>query len=847
MNDFFSERPIGEKSFRSICFALRLEGEQFYSVVPTSYASSKQHFDLTQVYEEQLEQVHEEQLEKIRESCRQRIENRHGWMRLLNGEEIGVDQLYVDVWLLGKPERDHFNTAESLLTDFDTAEDRLALSNRFGRRPGLEIANSKSKLVILGKPGSGKTTFLKQLAIDWCKTKFKPHKIAVFIEFRKIRKNTWYLLDAIDRELGLANWRQAEEYLQNIEKLDGLLVDPEKKLLDIERGYNEVRIDKKTFKLRKGQLQSEIDELQRERQIAQRQLERCRAFVKACLTQKKLLILMDGLDEIQTKELRRDVKEQISEISRRYPNNHFFLTCRTQTLETTPAGFSSVEVASFDLNQVNQFVQNWFFAVGLSKAESILKGKAIQSAVANQPDLRETTTTPVLLSLLCVVWQDSEEIPKNKTNLYKKGVNWLLRRWNRKKEIEDWEVGTQEYRKLSIEEKENLLMDIAAHKFENPSNFVLFEEDILAKQVAEYLSLSNVEEGVEVLRSIETQHGLLVERADELWSFSHLTFQEYFTVQWLTQLPPKQLSEKIANPQWKKTVEQIVKSQQPADHLLRAIKRAIDLAVSQDQGIQTFLCRLLQKESYLQTNYKTAAIRAFYYSLTYLPDLHLTRSLDLHLTRSLDSALDHALTNSPYLYFVLSHSLNRTYILDRALSLEIFLSLARSLDCALELANSLDRSLESASELEPNLALDLNLAAALSYSLLLSRPHSHSVCLARSLSPFLINRLRQLKNNLVISNSSKENQHWWSLNGSKWTNQLLQVMLDCRNLDYNRKLDGKQQQKVQSYYEANKFLADLMKIEGGIREECRYEIEDGILLPWEELQRRQPNLYSDLN
>jgi len=31
-----------------------------------------------------------------------------------------------------------------------------------------------------------------------------------------------------------------------------------------------------------------------------------------------------------------------------------------------------------------------------------------------------------------------------------------------------------------------------------------------------------------VLKSIEAQHGLLVERA-EIYSFSHLTFQEYFT------------------------------------------------------------------------------------------------------------------------------------------------------------------------------------------------------------------------------------------------------------------------------------------------------------------------------
>jgi len=45
-----------------------------------------------------------------------------------------------------------------------------------------------------------------------------------------------------------------------------------------------------------------------------------------------------------------------------------------------------------------------------------------------------------------------------------------------------------------------------------------------AQTTAELLQLSEA-----VLKSIEAQHGLLVERGREIYSFSHLTFQEYFT------------------------------------------------------------------------------------------------------------------------------------------------------------------------------------------------------------------------------------------------------------------------------------------------------------------------------
>jgi predicted NACHT family NTPase len=130
----------------------------------------------------------------------------------------------------------------------------------------------------------------------------------------------------------------------------------------------------------------------------------------------------------------------------------------------------------------------------------------------------------------------------------------------------------------------------------------------LAKQIAKVLKLANSRDGVTVLRAIEAQHGLLVERADELWSFSHLTFQEHFTIQWLTQLSPEQLAEKIADPQWQTIVEQLIKSQ-PADRLLKLIKQAIDYSVSQDAKSQEFLIWVREKSESVDSSYKPAVIR----------------------------------------------------------------------------------------------------------------------------------------------------------------------------------------------------------------------------------------------
>ena len=48
------------------------------------------------------------------------------------------------------------------------------------------------------------------------------------------------------------------------------------------------------------------------------------------------------------------------------------------------------------------------------------------------------------------------------------------------------------------------------------------------------------------------------------------------------------------------------------------------------------------------------------------------------------------------------------------------------------------------------------------------------------------------------------------------------------------------------YYDANKFLVELIKIKGAVSDIVCAEIEDTLLLPWDELQRRQPGIYLGL-
>ena len=363
---FFKPKLVREAEFRKLCLALRLNWQEV-STVRTSPLQPNNKTD---------------PLQQVQEHCRQKILRLHSRMRLLSGKEIGVDQLYVDLWLLNRSPRTFQVSHDKLLRTFDLRNDRLGLGDRIKRNSGFEVANTASKLVILGKPGAGKTTFLKHLAMSWCNGQFQPGLIAVFIEFRRIRDQNWTLVDAIGKELGIESWEQIDKLLQN------------------------------------RNLSAEEKEKEKAKE--------CREQVKALLKQGKLLMLVDGLDEVPTSDLRRNVQNQLQDIVENYPQSRLILTCRTQIIESIPIGCTLVEVADFSLEQVKQFVQKWFKASGHADAEALKCWKTFDNEVDKNPALKELTVTPVLLSLMCLVFQDEGEIPMKSIWLYEKGIKLLL-------------------------------------------------------------------------------------------------------------------------------------------------------------------------------------------------------------------------------------------------------------------------------------------------------------------------------------------------------------------------------------------------------------------------------------
>ena len=408
-------------------------------------------------------------------------------------QRLDLAQVYVDL-----------NTTTQIpLAEEDEGERRRSRPEQRETRPlrALEAAIEHRRLVILGDPGSGKSTFVGHLALCLAAHGLEPQVgwLARLPGWPEVEMEA-VPIPVVLRDF--ARWLPADVEVAEPRHLWGHIVS---------------RLDAQNVAFAADALQQALEG-------------------------GKAIVLLDGLDEIPTQGRRILVRDAVSCFAQRYPRSRIVVTCRVLSYQD-PAwrlgDFPTFELASFDEEKIDSFIGAWYAELArlnVVKAEDADGLSERLKGAVRRPDLWRLATNPLLLTVMALVHTHKGRLPDARAQLYEDTVDILLWRWEQVK------AGGSEdappLRQLLLDagrtdvDLKRVLWRLAfeahgAGGVEDGEGLADIGELKLQKALATLHPAESLDWARRVIAVIKTRAGLLLERVPEVYTFPHRTFQEY--------------------------------------------------------------------------------------------------------------------------------------------------------------------------------------------------------------------------------------------------------------------------------------------------------------------------------
>jgi predicted NACHT family NTPase len=180
--------------------------------------------------------------------------------------------------------------------------------------------------------------------------------------------------------------------------------------------------------------------------------------------------------------------------------------------------FKICEIDTFNDNDIRAFATQWF-------GRESRKIKSFLSDIGYSISCSELCKTPLLLTLLCIGYDFARSIPRHRAELYETCVDALMFRWDAYRSIDRRMISER----ITPSIKKRILSSIGRAYFDNDE--YLFKRNDLESEISRELSLYDVGniKATDIVYELEAHHGLIVEQYRDMFSFSHLSFHEYFT------------------------------------------------------------------------------------------------------------------------------------------------------------------------------------------------------------------------------------------------------------------------------------------------------------------------------
>jgi formylglycine-generating enzyme required for sulfatase activity/predicted MPP superfamily phosphohydrolase/energy-coupling factor transporter ATP-binding protein EcfA2 len=242
------------------------------------------------------------------------------------------------------------------------------------------------------------------------------------------------------------------------------------------------------------------------------------------LSHQRALFLVDGLDEVPA-HLRMELVEILAQFIFENKENRFLITGRPHGAGGADAarfGEDLYDIEPLNEQKVKEFIKKWFCAVS-ARARGLGEVTAASMIldISQHEHISVFTRNPLLLTAVCILYQDGKRIPEQRADLYNRIiVNLISRRFHDPAHPEKEDEVLEFLMSLAFENQEKNRKTI-----ENDDALEILKK--IFPQKEEEKENHYQRRILKLLNTIEPACGLFNRESSGDMEFTHLTYQEF--------------------------------------------------------------------------------------------------------------------------------------------------------------------------------------------------------------------------------------------------------------------------------------------------------------------------------
>ena len=251
----------------------------------------------------------------------------------------------------------------------------------------------------------------------------------------------------------------------------------------------------------------------------------------------RVVVILDGLDELFDPRERESVSRQIAGFASAYPSARVLVTSRVigyRPRILREAGFRHYTIQDLDPKQIDGFLASWYrLALHDRPTVAAERRERLAKAIRESPSIRELAGNPLLLTILAIIGKH-QELPRERWKVYDHAASVLVQHWDVNKHLQDARVDAAAIRE---DDKKELLRRLAYRMQTGEQGLAgnHLWHDELAAEIEDYLKARFKYEPAQaavianaMIDQFRERNFVLARYGSKIYGFVHRALLEFF-------------------------------------------------------------------------------------------------------------------------------------------------------------------------------------------------------------------------------------------------------------------------------------------------------------------------------